>query len=211
MLKSKLKRTSLALVLTVVLMLSLFMVPAYALEDAGVADLDKDGILLDANSPSTTVEAESTASGEDVATQPTEDAETTAATNSETTPETAPDTTVPSGNTDTNETTTGEDTHDHDTDKETEKKGMSTSSIISLAVLGFVIILVVVYCVTHKEKVSKMLRGLKSELKKIVWTPWNQVRKNTLVVLIVIISAAILIGLLDLIFSHGIVELRNIF
>ena len=186
MLNSKLKRTSLALLLAVVLMLSLFPVAAYALEDAGSAAEDEAGIVLDASQSSETTEAA--------------DAETEAA-DAETKADDA-------------ETAADEHDHDHDHDTETtgeEEKGMTLGDIISLAVLGLVIILVVIYCLTHKEKVAKLFKGLKSELKKIVWTPWNQVRKNTIVVLVIIIAAVVVIGVLDFLFSRGILALGKIF
>lgn len=183
MLNAKLKRTSLALVLAVVLMLSLFPVAAFALEDAGAAAEDEAGVVLDAtqstDADATDVEAEDDS---------TADAETEAETSAETT-----------------------DEHNHDDEATEEEKGMSVGDIISLAIFGVVIILVAVYCLTHKEKVAKLFRGLKSELKKIVWTPWNQVRKNTIVVLVIIIAAAVAIGVLDLLFSKGILALGKIF
>ena len=196
MLNSKLKRTSLALLLAVVLMLSLFPVAAFALEDAGAASEDEAGIVLDASQTTDTDAA---------------DAETDAETNAETEAEASGDTAA------------DEHDHDHDHDHEDEgtagegedtteeEKGMSLGDIISLAVLGVVIILVVIYCLTHKEKVAKLFRGLKSELKKIVWTPWNQVRKNTVVVLVIIIATIIVIGVLDFLFSRGILALGKIF
>ena len=112
--------------------------------------------------------------------------------------------------------TTGatDDGHDHDHDeeeKEEEKKGLTTGDIISLAVLGVAIIAVVIYCLTHKEKVGKFFRSLKSEFKKITWTPWTQVRKNTIVVLIVVISIGLVIAGLDFIFSKGIYALGRLF
>ena len=110
--------------------------------------------------------------------------------------------------------TTGDtdDGHDHDEEeKEEEKKGLTTGDIISLAVLGVAIIAVVIYCLTHKEKVGKFFRSLKSEFKKITWTPWTQVRKNTIVVLIVVISVGLVIAGLDFIFSKGIYALGRLF
>ena len=62
-----------------------------------------------------------------------------------------------------------------------------------------------------KGKTAGFWKGFKSELKKIVWTPWNQVKKNTFVVLVIIIAAAIVIGALDLLFSKGILALGKIF
>jgi len=194
MLNAKLKRTTLALVLAVVLMLSLFPVAVLALEDAGAAPEDEAGIVIDASGATNPAESTGDAAT-DAADAEKEPADTE------------------SGAADT--TGTADDGHDHDHDhddeKEEEKKGMTLGDIISLAILGVVIILIVVYCLTHKEKVGKLFSGLKSELKKIVWTPWNQVRKNTLVVLVVIIAAAIVIGVLDLLFHNGIVELGKLF
>ena len=202
MLNSKLKRTSLALLLAVVLMLSLFPVAAYALEDAGSAAENEAGIVLDASQ--TSEETEATDAETEAADAETEaevaDAETEVA-DAETKAEAA-------------DAETEADEHDHDHDTETtgtEKKGMTLGDIISLAVLGVVIILVVVYCLTHKEKVAKLFKGLKSELKKIVWTPWNQVRKNTIVVLVIIVAAVVVIGVLDFLFSRGILALGKIF
>ena len=204
MLNSKLKRTSLALLLAVVLMLSLFPVAAYALEDAGSAAENEAGIVLDASQ--TSEETEATDAETEAADAETEaevaDAETEVA-DAETKAEAADA-----------ETEADEHDHDHDHDTETtgtEKKGMTLGDIISLAVLGVVIILVVVYCLTHKEKVAKLFKGLKSELKKIVWTPWNQVRKNTIVVLVIIVAAVVVIGVLDFLFSRGILALGKIF
>ena len=68
-----------------------------------------------------------------------------------------------------------------------------------------------VYCLTHKEKVGKFVRGIKSEYKKISWTPWTQVRKNTIVVLIVVIAIGLLIAGVDFIFSKGIYALGRLF
>ena len=202
MLNSKLKRISLALVLAVILTLSLSSLSAFALEDAGAAPDGEQGIVLDvaapAESDTATTEAEDTTAAE------AEDAD-AAAKDTEAATEAEGDTVTTTGEADDHEG------HDHDHETTEEKKGFTTGSIISLAALGVVIILVVVYCLTHKEKVAKLFRGLKSEMKKIVWTPWNQVRKNTLVVLVVIISAAILIGLLDFLFSKGIFTLGKLF
>jgi preprotein translocase SecE subunit len=188
MLNSKLKRISLALVLAVVLTLSLFTLSAFALEDAGAAPDGEQGIVLDVSAP-----AES-----DTAAADTEKVE-------------APESDSESAVDTTGEAKDEHEGHDHGDEKTEEKKGFTVGSIISLAALGVVIILVVVYCLTHKEKVAKLFRGLKSEMKKIVWTPWNQVRKNTFVVLVVLISAAILIGLLDFLFSKGIFTLGKLF
>ena len=44
---------------------------------------------------------------------------------------------------------------------------------------------------------AKWFRGMKSELKKVVWPTWSQVLNNTVVVIVVSVIIAIVIGLID--------------
>ena len=62
-----------------------------------------------------------------------------------------------------------------------------------------------------KGKIGEAWRGFKSEFKKIVWPSWKQVRKNTLVVVIIVAICAVIIGLLDIAFSSGIRALTELF
>ncbi|MBR4872565.1 MAG: preprotein translocase subunit SecE [Clostridia bacterium] len=87
---------------------------------------------------------------------------------------------------------------------------MSTFDIVSLAILGALIIVGVIYCLKNKEKVGKFLRSLKSEFKKISWSSWRDVRKNTLVVIVVVVAVAVLIGVVDFLFSKGIISLDQL-
>ena len=106
--------------------------------------------------------------------------------------------------------------HDHETEatteekKEEEKKGMSTFNIISLIVLGLLAIVGLIYCLMNREKVGKFLRSLRSELKKISWSTWKDVRKNTLVVIVVVVAIGLLIAGVDFLFSRGILAMKNI-
>ncbi len=52
------------------------------------------------------------------------------------------------------------------------------------------------------ERIGHFFRSYKSEIKKIVWCPWKQVRKNSLVVLAVVVACAAVICALDLAFSE---------
>ena len=190
MLNKKLKRTSLA-VLAVVLMLSVFSMAVFAEETALANDV---------------LSAEIEAVGaEDVTADAAADAET--ALPSEEKSEDASEETA-----DTTATTGAEDEHaghDHGEEKK-EDEGFTTSDLILLIIFGVVVIIVAVVCIIKREKVSKFFRGLKSEFKKIVWLPWNQVRKNTIVVVVVVIALAAVIGLLDFLFGNGITELKNL-
>ena len=56
-------------------------------------------------------------------------------------------------------------------------------------------------------RIATTFRGYKSEVKKIVWCPWNQVRKNTLVVVVVIVASAAVVGVLDYVFTQGLIAL----
>ena len=57
---------------------------------------------------------------------------------------------------------------------------------------------------------TKWFRGMKSELKKVVWPTWSQVLNNTLVVIVVSVIFAIIIGLIDYLAYKGIVALLSL-
>ena len=86
-----------------------------------------------------------------------------------------------------------------------------TGTIVSLAILGAIVLIVAIVCIIKREKVGKFFRSLKSETKKVVWLPWDQVRKNSIVVIIVVVIVAIVIGGLDFAFSQGIINLGTFF
>ena len=60
------------------------------------------------------------------------------------------------------------------------------------------------------ERVGHFFRSYVSEIKKIVWCPWKQVRKNSLVVLAVVIAVAIVICALDIAFSKALLGLGTL-
>lgn len=60
------------------------------------------------------------------------------------------------------------------------------------------------------ERIRNFFRVYKSELRKITWTPKEQVRKNSTVVFIVVVISAVLLGVLDLVFSKGITALATL-
>ena len=57
---------------------------------------------------------------------------------------------------------------------------------------------------------TRWFRGMKSELKKVVWPSWSQVRNNTLVVIVVSVIFAIIIGLIDYLAYQGILALLKL-
>jgi len=57
---------------------------------------------------------------------------------------------------------------------------------------------------------GRWFRGMKSELKKVVWPTWAQVRNNTLVVIVVSIIFAVVIGLIDYLAYQGILALLGL-
>ena len=54
------------------------------------------------------------------------------------------------------------------------------------------------------SRISAFARSIKSEVKKISWSPWTDVRKNTLVVVVVIVVCAVALAVVDIVFSEGI-------
>lgn len=60
------------------------------------------------------------------------------------------------------------------------------------------------------ERIKNFFRVYKSELKKITWTPKEQVRKNSVLVLVVVLASVVLFGVCDLVFSSGINALAQL-
>lgn len=128
----------------------------------------------------------------------TAEGEATTAAPDETTAAPADETTAPS-----------DDDHDHDHDH-----GFPWDAVISFGIVIIaIIVLLIVYFVNpkFKEKVQNFFRSLKSELNKVVWSSKDDVKKNTIVVLIFVAAFAVLIGLLDFLFSKGIIALGKLF
>ena len=106
-------------------------------------------------------------------------------------------------------TAASDDDHDHDHDH-----GFPWDAVISFGIVIIaIIVLLIVYFVNpkFKDKVQNFFRSLKSELNKVVWSSKDDVKKNTIVVLIFVAAFAVLIGLLDFLFSKGIIALGKLF
>ena len=65
--------------------------------------------------------------------------------------------------------------------------------------------------IKFRVKLVEFFRSVKSELKKIVWSSKDQTRKGFLVVLVVTVSVAVVLLLIDLAFQEGISYLAKIF
>ena len=50
-------------------------------------------------------------------------------------------------------------------------------------------------------KLVQYVREVRAELKKVVWPTWARLRRDTIVVIVAIIAAAIFVSILDLIFQ----------
>ncbi len=187
-----------ALVSLLTLTLVFLMVPmAFAAESESVADTVAEAVTDDVTE-AVTDEAESA----DSTAADTEEAADVAA------PEDSAETEEKS-----DETDAAAETGDTDTTGTAaeEKQGLTTGDIVSIVIVAVIVIGAAVYCIKNKAKVAEFLRNVRSECKKIVWTPWKTVRKNTFVVVIIVIVCAIVIGALDYIFAKGIVSLGDLF
>lgn len=122
------------------------------------------------------------------------------------------------------EDTATEDDHDHEEGDDLDHEGETTedehdhsinwvdiivsASIIVLATVAFVICYFAIP--KFRERVQKFFSDYKSELNKVTWSSKEDVRRNTITVLVVIIALAIVIALLDIIFSGGIEALSHL-
>ena len=115
------------------------------------------------------------------------------------------------------ETTAPADDHDHDHEGETEDEhdhSINWVDIIvsaSIIVLGAVAFVICYFAIpSFREKVKKFFSDYKSELKKVTWSSKEDVRRNTITVIVVIVALVIVIALLDVIFSGGIEALSHL-
>ena len=60
------------------------------------------------------------------------------------------------------------------------------------------------------SRIKSFARSIKSEVKKISWSPWTDVRKNTFVVVVVIAVCAIALAIVDYVFLQGITALGKL-
>mgnify|MGYP003292112150 CR=1 FL=1 len=100
---------------------------------------------------------------------------------------------------------TTEDEHDHTINW---VDIIVSASIIVLGALAFVICYFAIP--SFQEKVKKFFSDYKSELKKVTWSSKEDVRRNTITVIVVIAALVIVIALLDMIFSGGIEALGHL-
>ena len=93
----------------------------------------------------------------------------------------------------------------------TEKKELNWNGIIAGGVvLLAILVLVVLYFVNagFHARANRFFKEYSSELRKVVWSPWRDVKKNTAIVIIFSAFFAIVIGVLDFVFSKGIIALK---
>ncbi len=91
------------------------------------------------------------------------------------------------------------------------KKGLTTGAIVGIIIAAVVVVAAVVLGIKFREKIKKFLRVYKSESKKIVWLPWDQTKKSTLVVCVVLVICAAVICLLDVGLSKGFIWFIELF
>ena len=95
---------------------------------------------------------------------------------------------------------TTEATDDTNNDDAEEKKGIGTGTIVFLAIIAVIIVvLVVLWFVkpSFRERIKRLVREYKSELKKVVWSSKADVISNTKLVVVIIVIVAVIVGLLD--------------
>ena len=188
------RRNLLALLLAVVFACSVLTVGVFAAEETTPA-AEETTVPTEETTEATTGEettGEETTGEETTGEETSEGATTEATTESGTAEET----------TKKEETTTAEKNFWEKNFKRKNAAGKEVLYWSKIAVWGLVIaglIAGVVFCVVKKEAVAKFLRALKSENKKITWSSWKETRKNTLVVLVVVLAITAAIFLFNMV------------
>jgi preprotein translocase subunit SecE len=115
------------------------------------------------------------------------------------------------------EETTAPADDDHDHEGETEDEHDHTINWVDIIVSASIIVLgaaafVICYFAipSFQAKVKKFISDYKSELKKVTWSSKEDVRRNTITVIVVIVALVVVIAILDIIFSGGIEALSHL-
>ena len=90
-------------------------------------------------------------------------------------------------------------------------KQQRTRGFINLGVGAVILIALAVLIIVYRSKIPTWWKGLKSECGKITWCPKEKLKKNTFVVVIIILVIAAAIGVLDFVFSRGMILLGDLF
>ena len=107
--------------------------------------------------------------------------------------------------------TTKEETTTEDKEAAEAAKQQKTRGIINLCVGAAILIALAVLIIVYRAKIPTWWKGLKSECGKITWCPKEKLKKNTFVVVIIILVIALAIGVLDFVFSRGMILLGDLF
>lgn len=112
-------------------------------------------------------------------------------------------------------TAPADDDHDHEGETEDEHdhsiNWVDIIVSVSIIVLGAVAFVICYFAIpSFQAKVKKFISDYKSELKKVTWSSKEDVRRNTITVVVIIIALVIVIALLDIIFSGGIEALSHL-
>ena len=87
---------------------------------------------------------------------------------------------------------------------------MELPDIINLSILGGVVVVAIVLCIVFRKGLVKKFRVYKSESKKVVWLSWADTKKNTWVVLVVMILLAAAICVIDMALSKGLMKVLEL-
>ena len=91
--------------------------------------------------------------------------------------------------------------------KSAAEQKAETRRLINLIVGGVILVALVVLAIVFRAKIPVWFKAIRSECGKIVWCPKDKLKKNAIVVVVIIVAIAVLIALLDIAFLTGIIEL----
>ena len=181
------KLAVLAALLSLLMLISAFAIPAFAEETEAPT------------------EAVTTVGETEAATEPESDGETEAATKAESDKETGSEAATTGKK---EETTTVSASEKAEAEA---KKQQRTRGYINLGVGAAFLIALAILCIKFRDKIPTWWKGLKSECGKITWCPKDKLIKNVKVVILIILAIAIAIGVLDFVFSRGMILLGELF
>ena len=137
-------------------------------------------------------------------------AETVEATEPESSEETEAGTSAESSTEKGTEASTKEETTTVNKEEQEKAKQRRIRGYINLGVGAVILIGLAVLAFVFRAKIPAWWKGLKSECGKITWCPKDKLKKNVFVVIIIIVAIAAAIGVLDFVFSRGMIHLGEL-
>jgi preprotein translocase subunit SecE len=86
---------------------------------------------------------------------------------------------------------------------------MSVELMVGSAMAGLLAVVLVIWrqpVFAFAQKSSEYLHNVRAEMRKVSWPTWDDLRRSTIVIIIIVFVVGMIIGLMDLFFSKLLID-----